>query len=214
MGGISSAFDSNEASENNLFRALWKSRYQPIGPFRHVLKTWLERLYQSPRVGVFAIRRWRAVANGHEVGPFSLVPWLPVVGPGTLRVGRETAIGRSVSISLHSDVTIGSRVAINEGVKLLTGSYNTSGFEWKASAKPIIIKDYTWIAENAIILPGVTIGRGAVVGAGSVVQSDIPDYSIAFGSPARVYPARRPASLDYNPIQQIPAFEAWLRGER
>ena len=52
-----------------------------------------------------------------------------------------------------------------------------------------------------------------MVGAGSVVREDIPDYYIAFGNPARVYPACRPPILDYSPIRQVAAFEAWLGPE-
>jgi acetyltransferase-like isoleucine patch superfamily enzyme len=50
----------------------------------------------------------------------------------------------------------------------------------------VIIKDGAHIGIGAIIMPGVTIGKGAIIGAGSVVTKDIPDYSIALGSPAKV----------------------------
>ena len=51
---------------------------------------------------------------------------------------------------------------------------------------PIIIKDKAWLGFNVIIMKGVTIGEGAVIGAGSVVTKDIPDYAIACGNPAKV----------------------------
>ena len=50
----------------------------------------------------------------------------------------------------------------------------------------IVIGDYVWIGGGAIILPGVTIGEGSIIGAGSVVSRDIPPYSVAIGSPAKV----------------------------
>jgi galactoside O-acetyltransferase len=51
---------------------------------------------------------------------------------------------------------------------------------------PIIIKDKAWIGFNCIILKGVTIGEGAVVGAGSVVTENVPDYAVVAGNPARL----------------------------
>ena len=50
----------------------------------------------------------------------------------------------------------------------------------------VIIGDYVWIGRRVIVLPGVQIGKGAVVGAGSIVSKDIPDYAVAVGNPAKV----------------------------
>jgi len=55
-----------------------------------------------------------------------------------------------------------------------------------ADERPIVIGDDVWIAASAIVLGGVTVGDGAVVGAGAVVTKDIPPYSIALGVPAQV----------------------------
>ena len=52
--------------------------------------------------------------------------------------------------------------------------------------KPVLIKESAWIGAGATILPGVCVGRHAVVGAGSVVTKDVPDYAVAVGNPARV----------------------------
>ena len=51
--------------------------------------------------------------------------------------------------------------------------------------KPIVIEDYVWIATGAMILPGVTVGEGAVVAAGSVVTKDVPPWTVVAGNPAR-----------------------------
>jgi acetyltransferase-like isoleucine patch superfamily enzyme len=58
------------------------------------------------------------------------------------------------------------------------------------SKASIAIEDDVWIGANAVILPGVTIGRGAVIGAGSVVTKDVAPYTICAGNPARVMRAR------------------------
>ena len=56
----------------------------------------------------------------------------------------------------------------------------------KVLVKPIVIEDDVWIGRRVIILPGVTIGRGSVIGAGAVVAKDIPPYSVAVGNPCKV----------------------------
>lgn len=59
-------------------------------------------------------------------------------------------------------------------------------FEGFTERKPVVIEEYAWIGARVIILPGITIGKGSVVGAGSVVTKNIPPYSVAGGNPARV----------------------------
>jgi galactoside O-acetyltransferase len=59
--------------------------------------------------------------------------------------------------------------------------------DWNSvSVRPVIIQDKTWIGFNALILKGVTIGRGAIVGAGAVVTRDVPPYAIVAGNPAKI----------------------------
>ncbi|HEY0895880.1 MAG TPA: DapH/DapD/GlmU-related protein, partial [Sphingobacteriaceae bacterium] len=58
--------------------------------------------------------------------------------------------------------------------------------EQKVQVRPVVISDNVWVGANAVITPGVTIGKHVVIGAGSVVTHDIPDYSVAVGIPARV----------------------------
>jgi acetyltransferase-like isoleucine patch superfamily enzyme len=207
---ICATLDCEESSEEDLFFALWKRRFHPSGNWRIIAKAWLTRVYHAPFIWNLARRRRRLIAMGHEIAPLTMLPRLKLGGPGILRIGQETAIVGDVSIVLQANVTVGSRVVINDGVKLLTGSHDTSDPQWRSFAKPIIVKDYAWISENSILLPGVTIGRGAFVGAGSVVRSDIPDYAIAFGSPARVCSELSPAVLNYNPITHVAEFQAWL----
>jgi len=126
-----------------------------------------------------------------------------------LSVDTESFVGR-VHIALHDRVTIGRRVCINDGAKILTASHDIMAKNWPTISAPITIEDYVWIATDATILPGVTIGRGAVVGASSVVTRDIPDFGIAVGNPARVLDRRRTADLDYSPVSRLALFCAWV----
>ena len=86
-------------------------------------------------------------------------------------------------------VTIGNRVLFGPFVSIFAATHETEvqsrrdGVEY---ARSVTIKDDCWIGGNVTIMPGVTIGRGCTVGSGSVVTRDIPDFSVAMGSPARV----------------------------
>jgi acetyltransferase-like isoleucine patch superfamily enzyme len=201
--------DETDSWRRNFFIEVWRNRYTLDHSWRDIIGTTLKRLHYSPRLVYYWLRRCRYIAKGHEVAPLTLLPWSLPKGPGKLRVGNETTIHKAYII-LHENVTIGSKVCINHGVRLITGSHDTLDRHWRTFEKPIVINDYAWIAEHSIILPGVTIGRGAVVGAGSVVRCDVPDYAVVSGNPARAYPPGRIRELDYSPIRQIPTFQAWL----
>jgi acetyltransferase-like isoleucine patch superfamily enzyme len=95
------------------------------------------------------------------------------------------------SLRVHDSalVTIGSRVLIAPNVTIVTERHGVevqSRRDGIVYAQPVTIGDDCWIGVNATILPGVTIGKGSVIGAGAVVTRDIPPFSLAWGVPARV----------------------------
>ena len=86
-------------------------------------------------------------------------------------------------------ITIGDDVQIGPNVQLLTPTHPLDAAERRAKfegAKPIVIGNNVWLGGGVIVLPGVTIGADAVVGAGSVVTRDLPPGVLAVGNPARV----------------------------
>lgn len=115
--------------------------------------------------------------------------------PLTLAVGSTVTIGEGTYINsglvLIDDytITIGKGVLFGTGVTLCTTGHPIDP-EMRAEGGmysfPITICDGAWIGAGAIVLPGVTIGKYAVIGAGSVVTKDIPDYTVAVGNPCRV----------------------------
>jgi maltose O-acetyltransferase len=103
---------------------------------------------------------------------------------GTLTLGVDTAIDESVDIDTSADVTIGDRVALSEGVLILTHDHDPANIREK-HASPLSIGEGAWIGARVIILASCDhIGAHAVVGAGSVVTHDIPPRQCWAGNPA------------------------------
>ena len=107
-------------------------------------------------------------------------------------IGRDVYIADGIIIveelAQRDNVRIGDRVSFGPRVTLVTSSHpNNSRIAAVAPVAkgPIIIEDDAWIGAGAVILPGVRIGRGAVVGALSVVSTDVPELAIVAGQPAR-----------------------------
>lgn len=90
-------------------------------------------------------------------------------------------------IDCFDSITIGHQVVISERVVLRDSDNHTiMNPEKTAATAPIVIGDHVWIGMNVIVLKGVTIGEGAVVAAGSVVNKDVPPHCLVAGVPARV----------------------------
>lgn len=109
-----------------------------------------------------------------------------------LKIGDGTYIGNRCHIIVCDKMVIGQNVTIADNVYITD---NLHGFEDVScgimfqSLKlpgPVVIEDEVWLGERVCVMPNVTIGRHSVIGANSVVTKDIPPYSIAVGSPARV----------------------------
>jgi galactoside O-acetyltransferase len=97
----------------------------------------------------------------------------------------------NVNLTLVDDVEIriGNGVMIAPGVTLTTTGHPIHPElreDFRRFSKPIVIEDRVWIGGNVVVVPGVTIGYGSVIGAGSVVTNDIPPLSVAVGTPCRV----------------------------
>jgi maltose O-acetyltransferase len=107
-----------------------------------------------------------------------------------LSIGDKTFINKRVIFDTLAPVTIGKGCDIGF-YSIFTTSQHALLSDYKGSrpasaSKPILIEDFVWIGCNVTVLGGVTIGKGSVVAAGSVVTKDIPPNSLAMGIPARV----------------------------
>jgi maltose O-acetyltransferase len=113
-----------------------------------------------------------------------------VVGPnGCLEIGDRVFINHGCSIGATELIRIGSRCHIGTQVQLMDNDWHYLEPERRNErppSRPIVLEENVWLASRVIVLGGVTIGEGSVIGAGSVVVSDVPARSLAVGSPARV----------------------------
>jgi acetyltransferase-like isoleucine patch superfamily enzyme len=119
--------------------------------------------------------------------------------PSSIRIGDDCVISRDVSIDGWELTTIGNRVIIGVGATLLTGSHDIHSPIFDGKLLPITIEDYVWVAVNAMILGGVTLGYGCVVGAGAVVRESVPPLAVVIGNPATIVTYRKCSEFTHSP---------------
>lgn len=130
-------------------------------------------------------------------------PWgtqLTVVKGARLTIGDDVMINAGVGIAANVEINIGNNVMIGPRTSIFDSSYHRidSLDDGSQTAKRIIIQDNAWIGTGSLILPGVTIGRNAVIAAGSTVTIDVPDNTLVAGVPARV-------------IRELTIHDGWVR---
>lgn len=112
---------------------------------------------------------------------------LAVFPGGRIEIGDRTFLNYGVDISATLLVKIGSDCLLGAHVGILDNDFHDINERSRMpSPRPVVIGDRVWLGNRAMVLPGVTIGADAVVGAASVVVTDIPPRSVAVGNPARV----------------------------
>jgi len=102
-----------------------------------------------------------------------------------LKIGKNVIIVGSLLAMARGGITIEDNAMIAANVQLISNNHDPYD-RAVLPCKPVLIKKGAWVGAGATILPGVCVGRYAIVGAASVVTRDIPDYAVAVGNPARV----------------------------
>jgi acetyltransferase-like isoleucine patch superfamily enzyme len=120
-------------------------------------------------------------------------------------VGDHSMINRDCVLDSRGGLVIGSRVNISPYVQIYTAEHVANSPDFAESRASVKIGDYVWISTRATILPGVTLGDGAIVAAGAVVNKDVPAYAIVGGVPAKVI-GERARNLKYSPI-----WNSWMQ---
>ena len=122
----------------------------------------------------------------NQIGENSIVNGqLTVVLPKNVTIGKGVTVMNGALMMAAGGITIEDKVMIAANVKLI--SNNHDHYERDVlTCKPVLIKEGAWVGSGSTILPGVTVGKYAIVGSDSVVTKDVPDYAVVVGNPAKV----------------------------
>lgn len=161
--------------------------YTPSDYLRRALWALLQPLWRlSPR-WCWGWRRTLLRAFGARIGAgVRLYPAATIQQPWHLSIGPGCTIAWDVTIYCLGPVSIGADVVISQGAHLCAGDHNIRDPGFPVLKRPITVGDGVWIAADAFIGPGLSIGERAVVGARAVVMRDVPDGAVVAGNPARV----------------------------
>lgn len=129
--------------------------------------------------------------------------------PENCSIAEHTVINADAIIHCAGGVTIGRYVHIGHGLSIYSSNHNYQSsksipYDEIDVLKPVAIHDFVWIGSNVSIMPGVTIGEGAVVGGGSVITRDVPKYAVVGGNPARILKYR-----DVDVFERLKASKAF-----
>jgi acetyltransferase-like isoleucine patch superfamily enzyme len=148
--------------------------------------------FPSHTVRQAVLKVWGAKI-GKRVGIFR---GTTVLGIHALEIGDHSTIGWRCMLDARGGLVIGSNVVIASDTQFVTAHHVPNSDDFRAVTEPITVEDFVWIASRSTVLDGVTIGRGAVVAAASLVRGDVPPMAIVGGIPATVIRERRSA-LNY-----------------
>lgn len=125
--------------------------------------------------------------------------------PARITIGAFAAIGDQCVLDGRGGLTIGDSVNLSTAAWVWTMQHDPQAADFGTFAAPVVIEDHAWVSSRATVLPGVTIGRGAVVAAGAVVTKSVDPFTIVGGIPARPIGQRR-RDLNYRIENQLPMW--------
>lgn len=156
---------------NRLARIVWGIVYSLLfKPSPRPLHSWRS----------FLLRRF-----GAEIGAdVHVYPGAIIWAPWNLKIDDEAGIASGAILYSQGQISIGKKAVISQGAHLCAGTHDFTLAGFPLVTRPIVIGDHVWIAAEAFVHPGVTIGEGTVVGARSVVTRNLPAWKVCSGFPA------------------------------
>ncbi len=144
------------------------------------------------------VRRFFYRIAGMKIGSGSAIHMgARFYNPANISIGKDSIIGEGVILDGRNTLTIGNHVDLATDVMVYNAWHDVEDPNFSALNEPVEINDYVFIGPRAIVLPGVKIGKGAVVAAGSVVTKDVSQYEIVGGVPAKLIKERGLKELSY-----------------
>ena len=175
------AYRNRHPISNKIKRFLWGLVWRAVG-------------LMTPDRGFGPVRRIRTIVArifGADIGLHSsLSNSCEIWYPGNLQMGSWSILSEKCNVYSVDKIKIGDRVAISREVFLCTASHDITSPVMELAHAPIVVGSDVWIGARAIVLPGVTIGEGAVVAAGAVVTKDVEPWTVVGGNPAKVIKRR------------------------
>ena len=162
---------------NRIMRVVWNTMY--------IL---LFRFTPSP---LYFWRSFILRLFGAKVGyGVHIYPGVKIWAPWNLDLGDQCGIANGVTLYSQGKITVGRRAVISQGAHLCAGTHDYTQPGFPLITKPIVIGDHAWIATDAFIHPGITIGEGCVIGARSVVTKNMIPWNVCSGFPCKPIKAR------------------------
>jgi len=178
-----SACPSSHSSANKAARLLWQCAWLLL--FRPSPWFW-----QAPRRGLLRL-------FGAKVGRgVQVMPSVRIWAPWNLTLGDYATVSHSVDLYAVDRISIGSHATVSQRAFLCTATHAVDHPNMPLVTKPIRIEDGAWVAAEAFVAPGVTIGVDAVTGARAVVTHDVPARMVVAGNPARIIRERKVGESD------------------
>jgi acetyltransferase-like isoleucine patch superfamily enzyme len=119
--------------------------------------------------------------------------------PKGLKVGSGSALGHRAILDARQGLTIGENVCFGTEVMIWTLHHDYNNEKFKMIGESVTIEDYVWLCSRCVVLPGVKIGKGAVIAAGAVVTKDVEPFAIMAGVPAKRIGSREENEYSYTP---------------
>ena len=175
----------------------------------NIIKTWRNSFdwmyisalkYIPSRRLRMALLRWRGAKIAQEVAMFASVE---VRNPSGLEIEEGCSIGPKVLLDARKGLEIHKSVTIAYDVIIWTLHHDMNAPDFSVCGAKTTIDDYAWICSRAIILPGVHIGKGAVVASGAVVTKDVAPYTVVGGIPAKPIGKRKGIDFSYSAFGKL-----------
>lgn len=148
---------------------------------------WLLLFRPTPRGNLF--RPWRIfllkLFGANVRWSSNVLPSCRIWQPWKLTMGAYACLGAEVDCYTVAPISLGDNTTVSQGVKLCTAGHDITSRIMELTMAPITIGANAWVAAWAIVLPGIAIGEGTVIAAGSVVTKDVDSWTVVGGNPAR-----------------------------